>query len=66
LATPCTTDRGCASAAVQLGAGAGALLRRQPGQVDRLEGADIGLARIQPAGQQDLVDQLVELARCCA
>ena len=38
-----------------------AFLGRQADQVDRLDGAQIGLPRVEPAGQQDFFDQLVEL-----
>ena len=34
----------------------------QAGQVQRLEGLGIGLTGIEAAGQQDFVDQLIQLA----
>ena len=45
---------------VEVGAHAGAFLRGQPDQIDQFHGAHVGLARIQAAGQQNFVDQLVE------
>lgn len=44
----------------QVGTGAGTFFGGHPEQVDRFHGPDIGLAGIEPAGQQDFVDQLVE------
>ena len=49
------------SVGIQLGAGARAFLGRQAGEVHGLDGADVGFPGVEPAGQQDLVDQLVEL-----
>ena len=55
---------GCAPIRIQvqrqLGADTGALFGGQPNQVDRLDGAQIGIARIQSAGQQNFFDQLVQ------
>ena len=39
-----------------------ALLGGQSGQVDLFDGADVGFLGVEPAGQQDFVDQLVQLA----
>jgi len=50
-----------ARAHVQVGVHAGAFLGGQANQVHQLHGAHIGLARIEAAGQQDLVHQLVQL-----
>ncbi|MNT86499.1 hypothetical protein D3C72_2267940 [compost metagenome] len=46
---------------IELGVDAGAFLGAQAHQVDQLGRAHVGLARIQPAGQQDFVHQLVQL-----
>ena len=48
-------------ACIQLRAGACAFLCGQPHQIHHLERAHIGLARVQAAGQQDFVHELVEL-----
>ena len=47
-------------AGVQQGVHPGALLGGEAGQVDGLDRADVGLLRVQSAGQQDLVNELVE------
>lgn len=51
-----------AFAQVQFGIDARAFFGAEPGEIDRFDRAHVGLARVEPAGQQDLVDQLVELA----
>ena len=45
----------------QLGIDARAFLCGQPRQVQRLERFGVGLLGVQPAGQQDFIDQLVQL-----
>ncbi|OQC11429.1 MAG: hypothetical protein BWX79_01265 [Alphaproteobacteria bacterium ADurb.Bin100] len=45
----------------QLGASPCAFLHHQTQQVDGLHGAHVGLAGIEPTGQQDFIDQLVQL-----
>ena len=45
---------------IQFSIHARAFFGRQPGQVQRFKGLGIGLPRIEPAGQQNFIDQLVE------
>ena len=45
---------------MQFGIQSRAFLGGNTHQVQPLQGADVGLAGVEPAGQQNLVDQLVE------